>query len=91
MLKPPAKNGNAGQIVTPIVTSPTAAVTRPIKEQFNRPAMLLSDVVNNINMSEKNLITPKVLFHQWYTMNKHLIMYDYEAAHRIWNAAQENV
>lgn len=88
MMKPPAKNGNAGQIVN-----------RPTKEQFNRPALTLSDVIKKMSESEQRLLkeaTPRLTFEEWLTKRfgsfedweGNLSYTDLSAC---WRAAQENV
>lgn len=105
-MKPPAKDGNAGQIVT----SPSAAVTSPVKEQFHRPSYLptrnpenmpktLADVVKQMEESEQRLLKKKMTFEEWFKIEldkqSNYMWYELNGQSdyfkKCWNAAQENV
>lgn len=102
-MKPPAKDGNAGQVVCQPV----------VKEQFHRPLYTptrnpenmpktLADVVKQIEESEQKLLKKKNLtFDEWMDENEEKFNscaafeeYTgtfYELMELSWNAAQENV
>lgn len=69
---------------------------QPLKEQFDRPAMKLSDVVENIERSEERLMKNKISFedylesipeHEW----DHYKHAPVQLAELFWKAGQENV
>lgn len=81
-MKPPAKDGNAGQVVCQPV----------VKEQFHRP-MYLSDYIEKVQKEE--FPKKKLTFDEWFLKewpNTFQDRYYTEVVTRkAWNAAQENV
>jgi hypothetical protein len=92
-LNKPAKDGNAGQVVTGFSENPLA-FSKVVREQFDRPMpQTLGDVITSMQKSEERLSKRKMTFEEWWSCNRQYYERStYQGmAEGIWKAAQENV